>query len=687
MADIETAADRLVGSPAVTVYTKASLATATPWTEQPHLRCEQITHTVNGIDAAQFTYEVGPEVRRIGATQVEAVAEIDLIGDFVKVVLTDSENGNFEWHGYVVGEVNRRQLNGPQPINAVGLQYFLDRNQIRESVIYNGKRVGRVVPFNNSSGANGFAVKSRGNRSSTTGSAGVYEFASSETYRAEWTVRQIIDYLIGHFHPNTDIGASFPCEWEFSPGAFLDDYIVSFDPAGKTIYEILNGLVNQRRSLCWWLKYSEVGGGNGTATIYVAPLNDSTVTLPGGGELPANPDQYSLSYDDDASVSGQSIETVSKGSYKAVRTQGARITTTFTARHQAELDIDWTSEAETAYKAGASGTTGYGGLDTEEQQARNDAYRREEQLYRVYQAHRIPADWDGEADGEKCFPVSLKGGSGDANLTFHTNWLRILPRTLLARGNDYSTVASITKNSPEDTGDDLLPVLVLIKTATSPDKYQYVDKLTHPDFSAGTKVSDDIRTSYSVSVQQDCPGILLRASNGMNHMLAKDHWTGASSGTREPELDYEDLLITCSVEMDHYAEGLYPDTPASGFYEELLMDVGDQYRLDYLVPSTVIGHQNGDLVTSDGGVIRDDRDQLNDIARFAFEWYRTPKRTLSVQWAKCINWFDLGWMITEVGDDNPTTLNTVIGEITYNFHDLTTSIRTIGDQMKVTEVI
>lgn len=686
MADINTVPSFPVQKPEFYVYTKGSLNVSTPWNLQPDLYCDRVTRRVNGMDEAMLTFQSGT-VRQIGGTQVEEAEPLDLRGQFVRIEFADATTGDFVWTGYIADEGTRRDINAPQGFKAVGLEYFLDRNQILETVIEDGKRIGRAVPFNDGSVSNGFAFSSRGNKSNQGTTSGVPEFAASENERAEWTVKDIVQYLVEHFHPENNVGVTNPCTWASELGSYLDSYIVGFNPDGKTVFEVLNSLINPRRSLCWWLEYTETTGGTGTATINVASLNKDNVTLPGGGgTLPGNIADFTLDFDDDPTVSQQGIQTLSRGEYRAIRTRGARITSTFTSQVGDAFTTDWVNLIKTEYDAAAFYTDGYPDLPSEDKAKRNDAFRRDERFYRVFCAYRIPSNWDGTAGGELCFPADLIGGSASENMTFHANWLRVLPRTLLAQGTDYQSVSYVEKTSPEDTADDLLPPFGLVLVET-PEKYQYVDKLGHADYATGTPLEEKFSAAFALAVQQDSPGILLRPSNGLNHMLADNHFEGAEGTTVDPELDYDTLRFTVSVEADHHVEAVYPVAPQSGFYSELLIDVGDQYRLDYLVPGTVVRLYNGTLVHTDGGVIRDDRNQLEDIARFAYEWYREPKKTVSVTWSQMRTWFELGYLITQLGTDDPTDVNTVVGEITYDFARMTTSIRTIGDQLSIREVI
>lgn len=685
MADIETSRARgphLYGAPIV--YTKSNLELSNAWIEHPHLYCDSVTSRCNGFSEASFTYHAGQRVLQIGGTEFEASASYNT-GSYVRV-----KHGDFNWYGYIERSKFRRKTSQNATLTAFGLEYWLDRVPIRRTVIYDNKILGRTVKFN-AGGAATFnnTPNERGNMSIANNGAGVRVFANEVGSVAEWNAYEMIRYLLWYFGPQTDSNADSPCPYILDPNAadFLSDLKPAFDPDGMTVYEVLNALVSPKRGLCWWLDFSEIAP-SGVATIKVQSLTTSEVTLPGGGSIAANTNPKSLNYDNDETVQTDSVSKQRRGRYTQCRARGARITSTMTLDFGTELEKDWKDETETAYKAAASGTTGYSGLSTEEKKSRNDAFRRQEEFYRVYCAYRIPSSWDGEAGGEIAFPESLTGGSEEEKLTHHTNWLRILPKTLLNRGWDYQDVSEPVDNTPTGSGPELMPPFAVLKVASSPDLYQFADKIGNPDYALGTKETDELTTSYHLYIQQDCPGIVMRPSNGLNHMLAKDNFSGAEPTGKDPELDHTYTKLTCSIEADHYCEGVYPSSPEAGQYEELLIKAGDDYRLDYVVPGTIVALNNGAIVdTGAGGLLRDDRDRLKDIARFAFEWYQSEQQTLDVTWSQQVFDFELGMMLTTLGETDPEEINTVVGTITHNWANNTTSITTIGDEFDVRQVI
>ena len=307
-------------------------------------------------------------------------------------------------------------------------------------------------------------------------------------------------------------------------------------------------------------------------------------------------------------------------------------------------------------------------------------------MYRVYSAFRIPSSFSGTVGGEKVFPDDLAFGDGMASLTFHANWLRVLAKTRMVRGWDYTDPTSLVKHMPSGSGPELQPPLVVVRVATSPDKFQFVDKLADADFVEGTAEAEEFTTAYHVSVAQDVPGIVLRAAGGLSHALAKGSWTGAEPSKLSPEVAHTTLQATITVEADHHAEAVYPDPAVSAYAtaEELLIDVGSEFRVDYLVPDTVIGLDNGDLVTTDGGILRDDRLLLTDIARFAWEWYKSPALLFAGTGQQVEpEWFELGQMITELGTTAATAVGSVIGELVIDIANGTTSITTISDQFEL----
>lgn len=696
----------------VTVKTKATLATGTSWSTTPGLFANELKLRVNGLDKATLVYQGGDSVAQIGTNFAEC-PPLDLDGEYCQIVVGDvADPKQLTWTGVVIdvrrdrGKVFeaggvRKVRTHDQLFTVAGLEYLLDRRQIDGSIVHDTTRIGRPLVFNGGTIAGNKANrKKRGNRHSVANADGLYSFSDGSTEAEEWDAYQIISYLLKYFGPVDNAGAPLPTVFELDAGAAftLLGYKPTLDARNITVLQAINAILHPKRGYCWWVDYTEDGGGNGKAIVHVDTLTRTTVTLPGGGELPANSNRKSVDLDLDAGVEDLRITTNREKRYNRVRCRGARMTSTFTVGFgDSTLAKDWTTDAETAYKAAGSAGAGYGSLSTEEKQKLNDAVRRRELLDRVYSCFRIPAAWDKKSgDGASSegrnwtFADVSPTGSFTSGLPILINGIRVLARTMLLSGVDYTDPLNPTDNNPAGTEVDYVAPFAVLKVASSPDKWQFADKLNNAELEEGTPVGD-IKTSYHVYAQQHSPGIQLKSSRGVAHTIALDRFGSAEPTATPPEVDYESLRVTLTAEADTFAEGVFPDAgdtgavPADTVVEELLIDVGDDYRLDFLPGNTVIDVQGGELITtndttSKGRLLRDDRKQLRDMARFAYEWYQTGRASLSFTLNQSHVLFDLGMLITTLGDaETAATVNTVIGTINYDLRSGTQTVATLGD--------
>lgn len=705
MADITTANSIGESYSAPTVATKDNLTVATAWTSQPFLFCDSLELRCNTWDVARLSYDFGEDLRQPGyerdadwetneSHKVKTWSQLDLTGKFVRV----SYGGTY-WYGYIVGEDKERTNDGDgnltgqrQFFRAVGLAYFLARKQIRTAVIHDGVEIGRGLVFNGGDNARilGADRKGRANMHPADDSNGLrcfYDQQDTASAPELWSATQILDHVL-QYHGMKSFGGAFaPAKFERSiaSASCLDDWYPTIRTDNRTPLDVLNALANPRRGLCWWVDYSDSAAfyATGEINVRVSSLTPSSISLgQSAGSLPANADQESLSYDGDRHVLRSKLGTPDSRAYKQVVCRGARQTGTGTFGFaDSTLRANWDAiTLEPDYLSAASATTGYGSLTTEEKQKRNDAMRRQSEFASVFASFAVPSNWDGlVGDGEggvtdaPLFPDVSSAGSATGTLSHYWSGLRVLPRLMIAPGG----------SAPDRDVPEYERMLVLVKVATSPDRYQFVDKLTDADFSSGTAVYSGTPASYAARPEAEVFGIRVRSVR-INHTLAKNHFGSAAPTAVTEQLDYETLRCTVSVEGDHHAEGIYPLTLGSNvILESLTVDMGDNYRLDWVVPGTVIGLDEGQDVSHAGGVIRDDRAVLADFARFAYEWYSADRRTLEVSWARVdASNFGLGKMITTVGEGTgQTTVNTVIGSIAYDFGTGATTIRTLPDQL------
>jgi hypothetical protein len=148
------------------------------------------------------------------------------------------------------------------------------------------------------------------------------------------------------------------------------------------------------------------------------------------------------------------------------------------------------------------------------------------------------------------------------------------------------------------------------------------------------------------------------------------------------DLNWKDnLLATVYWLTDEYVEAVWPadaDLPQSDAIREQIISVGDQYQLIYVAPGTVVDVRDGQLVrTSGGGWLRDDRAALRRIARIAYEWYRRPRRALSLVYRQARGLVAVGEMIRYIGPPgNEREINSVVTSLSIDMVQVKTAIQT-----------
>ncbi len=705
--------------PLATIETKDSLEDE-EWTATTYLWVNKLTRAVNAYDEAEIERYIGDLVQP-GTDFYAAYPPLDLLGKFVRITIPQtSPLTDIVWVGYIIGTAHERaavkDAPGPtkvltgrnQVLTAVGLEYFLDRVQIDSAYIYETTKINRSIPFN---GGRGVALdpdtRTRANRSAATNADGVYTFVPNDETGQLWKLGNIVNYLLQYFTTRNKAGDVAPVTYVLDAqdqlDAVLDGVAPTLDVDALTVFQVLNKLLSPQRGFVWWAEWFENELGY-KVNIRVETLATSAITLPSTGTIPANRDQQSLDFDGERDVENVITAEVGSRIYHQIICRGARMTSTCTLGNVdsetiTELIHDWADtpvDMQAGYNHAAADTTGYDALAEDEQAKRNDAFREAETWYRVYTAFRVSPDWDGKSgDGKAAtrdwtFPQLSATGTIEGSLVFNVNGLRLLNHTRLKRGWNYADTASIVETTPAETEAEYMPLFAIMQVATgTSDKYQFVEKMNEHDFVEGDLVSAKISTSYSVRTQQNVPGVLV-TGHGSQHACALNHWSGAEPTANDPQVDYETLRVTATLEADTYCEARYPedaDLPASVPLQKLLLYVGDEYRLDFLAANTVVDLNNGDLVTTNGGLLRDDRKHLQDVARAAYEWYKLDRRPIKVTFRQLRNLWRLGMLITTIGSGSvQTNVNTVASMITYDCQRGTTLVETHDSALDITKV-
>lgn len=698
--------------------------------EPQRLFCDELQLRCNGVSEATLSMRIGEGVFQLGDTGFRDHQPVDLTGKFVRLSINilDALKSHV-WIGYIKGMAQDRsavkpggtpstpdpdenKLTGRQQLfECVGLEYFLGRVQIDSAVVREGLgadvRIQRAMTFNGDRSVSyDNDTSKRGNRFTlpqfdTEGNPETdadnedFAFSNGAQPGVLWSAKDIVRHVLRYHTPRNKANEPAPCPYRlmYDDGEILstDDQSIlagiypTIHSERKTVLEILNEAIDRRRGVCWWLETPETAAGLVVAMIRVASGATSAIDLPGGGTMPVNADRQTFNLDGQLDADDFTLLKDRARCYDQIVARGARMTTTMTvSTADGTLEPDWSAALETAYKAGGGGATAY----------LKDNYRRDEKFGPVYSWFRIPHDWDGTVGNgfgsgtpSPAMPTLSPSGTpvGDpVPLSMHG--LRLLTSTRLLVGYNYASSAG----SPSAIHE--------IPTGSTPDMMRPFAFFIYPPAGGGAVIGrladklqgqpgpvGDLTESYHVTIQQNTPGIILRATGGRQHKLAGDSWTGTGTATTAytPELDYTSggsydviLAATVTAEVDKYAEAVYPanldHVPEGKPVEKLTLYLGDKYRLDYLANETVlfIDHESDgtdDVVFATGGVIRNDQPQLQDIARMAYEWYKLGRQPIAVTFKHCNNVFRLGMLITTIGEGSTlVNVNTVVTSIRFD---------------------
>jgi len=219
----------------------------------------------------------------------------------------------------------------------------------------------------------------------------------------------------------------------------------------------------------------------------------------------------------------------------------------------------------------------------------------------------------------------------------------------------------------------------IVEVATG--RFQYTDRIRPLGVDG---VDGDASAAFDLRNQVTAPGVVLLPTSGMPHLLAGDgvEWPGGTEPTEfEPELDWHTVRATVFSEIGPHVEVAWPETDptVTRSLETLWVELGPRARYDGLVGDTVIDLADGVPVRAPtaGITLRDDRPFMKDIARAAFEWYQTERAAFSFSYRQLINRFQVGQLITEIGDGATKQLvNTAVTAIQLDLVSGTTSIQT-----------
>lgn len=619
------------------------------WEQVDFLHCENCKWTAAPempTATLRHRYGVGQREGELAFANVAKLA--DRTRWYVKIEFDTQPLGDFEdqlvWHGVI--EVDADEIHGSADNVDRGIQYFQAYGLellLRMSVITRCQwadvndtyTIDRAIDFN----ASGI-----GNRNSVPEADGYHVFCSSLEAAATWSTAQIVTNLL-QSQTLVDADGDRQIEWNIdtTPLPTWDRPVLRQE--GHNVYDLLNQLISRERLMSWYLTV------NALDEVVLTPFTFTSedIDLPEDldAEIPENPNQRRLLFEDSNEAEAVRTLTTTNSAHR-VRCRGARRRTCFSVSFDdSNLAIGWPTSLEAEYEAGASGAGDYpSASEVAERQKRNADARGVDRLRGVYSRFVIPSNWDqkagnGEGTGTKR-PVSPDDDDlfGEDKYPNYPPELALLSTLPLLTGWNYENVSQAA--AVDDGPWQEAPPLVVFQRPEDTSRWQVAESLAY----VGEVEEDDAAANYAFSVKveipqppltQDHPGgemsIELRVSGAAQHAIAYTDFSGQGEDVPLGEWDYRSMICTVAIEEDRYCEGsAQAEVIAAGEeVRELVIPLGDSYRQDYVVPDTVIGvnPEDGSLIRSDGGNIRDDRIFLEAIARLAAQWYARPRRSLT----------------------------------------------------------
>jgi hypothetical protein len=667
------------------VFTKVNWAD--DWTAQPYLFCDSASWRIApGIPTAQLSWNYGRAKRFDKATWATVLPD-NGSRRYVKIVYANDQwsldtdpPSDLTWYGVIdglgsrAGAVAGGVAHGQQRIHCNGLESLLDKTPIRTGAWWTGsdiKFVDRGLTFN-ARKADGTAG---GNRT-TAEHAGSHVFSGVvKDDDAFWRTQDILKYLFAHQVPRDKLGSAEipfvidPTNLALITGIEDQPYLAT---EGRTFRQILNQLLPQQRGLSYYFDVFD-----DEVTLMIVSLFDSAVTFPSVGSISANPRRWSLATDREM---GELTTTLSHHeACDRVRIRGRRARSVFSISYaDVTLVKGWPDAIETEYEAGATGTAPYSAATgTEEKQRLNQEARSRDKLLSVFRRFKLPDNWDGHTKH------SGGGGGGlqfhwpltseTANYLFYQREVYFLSKLPMKDGYNYQAITSAGGGAlpPVKVSQgpfNGLPPLVVIKV---PEKDRYVQIEKVGKSGALEKKPGQAHASWSAHahVPEMDRALVINVSNGQQWIIGGTDFTPLTEDEKPTRWDWKTIIATVAIEVDEFCEGVWPETanvPVNDHVREFMLDAPDTYRLDWLVPDTVIGVDSaGALIRCTlGGWINDDRPKLIDRARMAFEYYGRSRQAMTFRTSKVNNSILPGDLIATLGSASPLELNSVVTDIT-----------------------
>ncbi|WP_166820533.1 hypothetical protein [Thalassoroseus pseudoceratinae] len=653
------------------------------------IRCEEMA--APNVGTAQLKYDFG-SIKRENASSFVTYLPEELRDYYVRILV---QNGSNELVPIFVGVIvddeteylTNSSLSGTQTVTAYDLKYLLERERLDKAYVTQDDEVYTLdwcPEFNRRVGRHQSRIQGNASEEPTleeTEPGDVKTFGGPgffNTYTG-WTAADVIWYVLEYFTPDeltfrlADIKNS---QDEF----VLSKKIEVWNFAGATPLDVLNRLIDRKQGLGWKLRINS----DDEIEIQVFSILDIPFNL-GGIEIPANEYQTDLALADSFPAThlldNLNFNVTNSNKYDEILVRGERIQVMATFSVEDDMTAGWGDDDEADYKTGSQG----------DNPTTNDEMRSASKYEDIFSKFVLPDDWNGTIgeNAENILPnpgddgsVSFDSTNEDGEeVTLH--WWRhnkIFMRNLFV-GEDGN-----------DEG-ELLPLLAFVADTEDGALHEATDKTYRAD-----KMSKSNEYLKDISVEPLDTQLGVRFKVTPNHYIALGNWeyepaenadpevSYAYSTTVEPELDYNKFTVTAAFETDKRQQIKVGNSENPK--RRLVIDVPDCHYWYASAAAIYKTDEDGNGVTVEDQVIRDDVNKLKAVAVAAAAWFSRERQAVQIPIKSLGIYLPVGCLVNGISGFNlRESVKTVVTARQLDFQNNQTLIRTAYDEIDFVGVI
>ncbi|MCC9603496.1 hypothetical protein LOC67_23350 [Stieleria sp. JC731] len=631
------------------------------------------------IPTAAIEYRYGM-VRPPGANRSYSLSPITSRGYYVLIKWhTDTEEPMY-WLGIADAAVKQWEdigdsqtpVSGMQIIPCYGMEATLRETIVTSTVTWDSseeeyRRTGGGSTFN-------WHPKS-GNRSDDPkGPLSKYVFNNTTSSIKDWSSRDIVDYLLSFQLPTNSYGAS-AIPWQVNQvGRNLvptwDRPTIETD--GESVGDILDQVLSPEKMLGWFVGAGVTSDDSGYPTISaveVVPFarSASPISLPGVGVMPGNRYVHTINSDNDP-ITNIRIDQDDSQQVDEVIVRGPKEIAVCTLTYDDEIERGWTSELEEKYELADSNDPAWANLKPFEKWEANAAFRSLPPVSDVYQLFKIKSTWDGKAnrneDGEEPTEVFEKDDEGEVYVPFYDNVI-VLDDLPLLESTDYSGKV----DEVEERGTVLLkPVLYFDRDPQNPGKW--INAVSKGKLPANVLARQGNSVPVRITVDgenETCPSFRVKTEGAPAHAVATTFTGNDGDKTNKPArvfgyINYRYMKLTCALQGDRRPFWKISNGSTSDAIRRKVITLEDpSLQHVRLAKGCVVGlNLDGTFKTSEGGILRDPRPQLQALCILAAQTFLNTRTSVRIQTQRRISGIFPGSIIRQANGENT---NSIVREV------------------------